>query len=176
MVLQCLSCCKFLLKFWISSFDAMWLENQVILLMVGLDSQYAATTFLSSCDLVLPLLILFCGFLVVERGAREPMLNRSNEIQAQTLTEWDTFLCPSLWCSPCSQFCVPRPFTSLLLQFRNSIEVSWVLYLWGWRTAWWCFWKADFPRFLCSVQAGYNLCKYSAGWSDKYVYKYSHMG
>lgn len=78
---------------------------------MGLDSQRAASALMSSCDLVLPLFILFCGFLVVvERGAREPMLNRSSEIQAQT-----PFLCPSVWCSPCSQFCVPKPFISLLL-------------------------------------------------------------
>lgn len=98
----------------------------MILLRVGLDSQCAATTFLSSCNLVLPLLILFCGFLVVERVAREPASNRSSEIPVQTLTNWDTFLCPSAWCSPCSQFCVPRPFISLLLQFRNNLGVSWV--------------------------------------------------
>lgn len=105
----------------------------MILLLVGLDSQCAATTFLSSCDLVLPLFILFCGFLGVERGAHELTLNRRSEIQAPTLTDWDTFLCPSAWCSPCSQFWVHRPFTPLLLQCRNSIGLCWVVYLWGWR-------------------------------------------
>lgn len=141
-VLQCPPCCKFLLKFWISSFVAMWHENQTKEnndSIAGGTGQptcchyFSVVRKVSFCDLTLPLFILFYGFLLVERGSCEPTSNRSSEIQAQTLTDRDTFLCPSAWCSPCSQFCAPRPFTSLLLQFRNSIGLSWVVYLWGWR-------------------------------------------
>ena len=42
----------------------------MIILLVGLGSQHAATAFLSSCDLLLLLLILFGGcFLLVETAA-----------------------------------------------------------------------------------------------------------
>lgn len=159
--------CKFLLKFWISSFVSMWNENQTkqnnndytaggaeqlshchcfseflwlmvaiaypfpYLFFAGGDSTFSFYVWIAltqqalvSCRSLHTMGFYKQNQVAVEAfwNASDPMWDCSSEIQAQTPRQsGDTFLWSGAWCSLCSHLYVPRPFTSLLLEFGHGL-------------------------------------------------------
>lgn len=162
-------CCRFLLKFRISSFVSMWNENQTKqnnnvytaggaeqpshchcfseflwltvaiaypfprLFFAGGDSTFSFYVWIAlmqqalvSCGNMHTMGFYKLNQVAVEAflSASDPVWDCSSESQAQTPRQsGDTFLCSGAWCSPCSHLCVPRPFTSLLLELRHGLGV-----------------------------------------------------